>query len=236
MHLSAPLHRLKREARLLSRQQTIPLHVALDRIAAREGFRSWSLLAHQVAAVSPAARLFARLSHGDLLLVGARPGEGKTLLALELGVEAMKAGGRCVLFTLEYVERDVAARFDALGADVGGFGGRFQLDASDDICAARIIGRLAAMPSGTLAVVDYLQILDQDRAKPPLGELVRALAAFARTSGTILVVLSQIDRRFESSRKALPDLADVRRPNPVDLSAFSRTVFLNAGTVAVAPS
>lgn len=234
MHLSAPLYRLKREARLLSRQQTIPLHAALDRIAAREGFRSWSLLARRACERSPAARLYPRLSPGDMLLVGARPGEGKTLLALELGLEAMKAGGRCVLFTLEYVERDVAARFDALGADVGGFGGRFQLDASDDICAAHIIGRIAAMPSGTLAVIDYLQILDQRRETPDLETQMLELSAFARRSGAILVFVSQIDRSYDPARKPLPDLADIRLPNPLDLRVFSKTCFLNAGEVRFA--
>ena len=45
MNLSAPIHQLKRKARLLSRAERIPLHAALDRIAVEEGYRSWSLLA-----------------------------------------------------------------------------------------------------------------------------------------------------------------------------------------------
>jgi len=44
MTLSAPIHQLKRRARLLSRRERIPLHAALDRIATDEGYRSWSLL------------------------------------------------------------------------------------------------------------------------------------------------------------------------------------------------
>ena len=45
MNLSAPIHQLKRKARLMSRAERIPLHAALDRIAVEEGYRSWSLLA-----------------------------------------------------------------------------------------------------------------------------------------------------------------------------------------------
>ena len=82
MKLSAPVHRLKRQARLMSRQEAIPLHAALDRVAAREGFVSWSLLSARLSAASPAARLFAELAPGDLVLVGARPGHGKTVLSL----------------------------------------------------------------------------------------------------------------------------------------------------------
>ena len=45
MKLSAPVYRLKRNARLLSRQKKIPLIQALDEIARQEGCESWSLLA-----------------------------------------------------------------------------------------------------------------------------------------------------------------------------------------------
>ena len=44
MNLSAPIYKLKRNAKLLSRNDGIPLHQALDRIARNEGFKSWSLL------------------------------------------------------------------------------------------------------------------------------------------------------------------------------------------------
>ena len=101
MKLSAPIYLLKRQARLLSRTEKIPLHEALDRIALKEGFSGWSLLAAKLSATTPAGRLFARLNQGDLVLVGARPGQGKTLMSLELAVEAMKSGNRGVFFTLE---------------------------------------------------------------------------------------------------------------------------------------
>ena len=72
MHISVPIYRLKRDARNLARNESIPLHTALDRIATREGFSSWSLLAAQAAARSPAAKLYARLNQGELVLLGAR--------------------------------------------------------------------------------------------------------------------------------------------------------------------
>jgi hypothetical protein len=45
MKLSAPIYHLKRKAKLLSPEENIPLHEALDRIASQEGFGGWSLLA-----------------------------------------------------------------------------------------------------------------------------------------------------------------------------------------------
>src|SRR5690606_14490410 len=91
MKLSAPIYHLKRKARLLSREENIPLHEALDRIALQEGYSSWSLLAARLSASKPARKLFAQLKPGDLMLVGARPGHGKALMSLELAVVAMKS-------------------------------------------------------------------------------------------------------------------------------------------------
>lgn len=215
MKLSAPIYRLKRKARLLSREANIPLYEALDRVAVEEGFGSWSLLVAKTP--SPAARLFAQLSPGDLLLVGARPGQGKTLLSLELAAEAMKAGHRAVFFSLEYTERDAPQGLE--------------FDGSDLISADYIVKKLDSALPGTLAVIDYLQILDQRRENPELAVQVRTLRAFAQERGLIVVFISQIDRAYDSAKKPCPDLRDVRLPNPLDLKLFHKACFLNAGVV-----
>lgn len=231
MKLSAPIHHLKRRARLLSRSENIPLHQALDRIAAGEGFGGWSFLAARADAAAPARKLLARLAPGDLVLVGARPGHGKTLLCLRLAVEAMRNGSPAVFFTLEYTLADVVDRLRAIGADPARFDGLFEVDSSDAISAGHIIERLASAPRGALAIVDYLQLLDQKRDNPDLMAQVRALRAFARDRGLIIVFVSQIDRSYDPSRKPFPDLADIRLPNPLDLTLFNKTCFLNNGAV-----
>lgn len=78
-------------------------------------------------------------------------------------------------------------------------------------------------------MIDYLQILDQRRDTPDLQTQVAELAAFARRSGAVLVFVSQVDRSYDPALKPLPDLADLRLPNPLDLSLFDRAVFLQAG-------
>ncbi len=234
MKLSAPIYRLKRQARLLSRDRGIPLHAALDRVAAAEGFRSWSLLVARHAAASPAARLYPRLSPGDLVLVAARPGQGKTLLSLELAVQAMQAGHRGIYFSLEDTERDVPARFAAFGTDPSRFGALFAFDGADGICADHVAARLADAAPGTLAVIDYLQLLDQRRDTPPLADQMRRLHALAVARGLVLVFISQIDRRYDPAAKPMPDLADVRLPNPLDLGLFDKTCFLQGGEMRFA--
>jgi replicative DNA helicase len=231
MKLSAPIYRLKRRAKLLSRQEKIPHHAALDRIASGEGFSSWSLLAATLSAAGPAHTLLPRLQPGDLLLVGARPGHGKTLFSLALAVEAMKSGRRGAFFTLEYTEENILDRFRAIGAEPAHFDGLFVFENSDAICADYIVASLEAAPGGTLVVVDYLQLLDQKRENPELDVQIRKLKSFARERALILVFISQIDRSYDPLKKPFPDLRDVRLPNPLDLKLFDKACFLNDGEV-----
>ena len=231
MKLSAPLYRLRRNARRLSRQKNIPLTRALDEIARQEGCKSWSLLVARLSAEAPAARLFGQLRQGDLLLVGARPGQGKTLLGLELALEAIKSGAKGKFFSLEYAQQDVQDCLKTIGADQGLLSGLFEFDGSDAISADYLIAVLAGAPRGTLVVIDYLQLLDQKRDRPALMAQVKALKIFAAERGLILVFLSQIDRSYDPSEKPCPGLADVRLPNPLDLTLFSKACFLNNGAI-----
>jgi len=234
MRLSAPVYRLKRKAKLLSRAQNMPLHAALDHVATTEGFERWSLLL-QSAAASPAARLFGALTPGDLVLLGARPGQGKTLLSLELAVEAIKAGRTSAFFTLEYTEVEVVTRLRAIGADPASLADKFALDTSDAICSDYIIGQLASAERGSLAVIDYLQLLDRRRDTPDLNTQVRSLRAFARRAGVILVIISQIDRSYDPAKKSCPDLSDVRLMNALDLGLFSHACFVGANEIRWSP-
>lgn len=231
MKLSAPIYYLKRKAKLLSRKERIPLYEALDRVALQEGYSGWSLLAAKQSTTAPARKLFAQLTPGDLVLIGARPGQGKTLMSLELAIEAMKSGKRGALFTLEYTEKDILDRFRAIGVEPAQFDGLFEFDCSDAINADYIMKALASAPRGTLVVIDYLQLLDQKRENAALAVQVRALKSFAWERGLIIVFISQIDRSFDSSKKRCPDIRDVRLPNPLDLKLFNKTCFMNEGEI-----
>jgi replicative DNA helicase len=231
MQLSGSIPLLKRKAKLLSRQEGIFLHEALDRVAAQEGFSRWSLLVAKASTETHASKLYAKLKSGDLLLIGARPRQGKTLFGLRLLVEAMKSGRRSVFFSLEYTKSEMQDRFSAIGVELKEFESLFEFDGSDGICADHIMGVLAVEPRGAFAVVDYLQLLDQKRNNPDLSVQVRALQAFARERGHIFVFISQIDRAYDASARSCPDLGDVRLPNPLDLNLFAKTCFLHNGEI-----
>lgn len=236
MILSAPIHQLKRKARLLSRAERIPLHAALDRIAAEEGYRGWSLLVARQPGMASVRAFWPLLEPGDLVLLAGRPGQGKTLASLALLAEAMRVGRRGVFLTLEYTPADVLSRLRAINVEPAEFAGLFDCDCSDAISADYIVARLADAPHGTVAVIDYLQLLDQRRDTPELALQVRTLKAFARERGLILVFLSQIDRSYEGAGRPFPEIADVRLPNPVDLALFDKTCFVNKGEARFRPA
>jgi replicative DNA helicase len=233
MKLSAPIYILKQQARAFSRKEKIPLHTALDRIANREGFGTWSLLAAKLSSDESSATLFSQLHPGGLVLLGARPGQGKTLLSVGLAIECMERGNRAAFFTLDFTQADIARCFGVLNKDVATFRDRFLIDDSDEISADYIVGRLASEPSNMLVVVDYLQLLDQKRDNPSLMDQVVELKRFARERQLIIVCLSQISRSYDPASKACPGLTDVRLPNPLDLRLFDKACFLNRGKMQV---
>ncbi|MEQ8480239.1 MAG: DNA helicase [Hoeflea sp.] len=231
MKTSTPIYRLKQTARRKARGEGIPLHAALDRIAVEEGYRNWGHLSRRQSDGRTVTALYRALAPGDLVISAARPGQGKTLLALALAVEAMKAGNPACFFSLDYTRADVADRFGALKIDPDAFDDRFVFDGSEMISAGHIIARMGDASPGTFAVIDYLQLLDQRRENPDLMTQIRDLRRFARARQITFVCISQIDRSYDPARQPFPALSDIRLPNPLDLELFDKACFLNGGEI-----
>lgn len=233
MQFTVPIYKLKRSAKLLARAENIPLHQAQDCIAREEGFSTWSALAAQVAKGSQESTLLPNLVEGDMLLLGARPGHGKTLLGLQLLIDAARDNRRAVLFTLEATEKEVGKLIRTL--DKAGNGSVPEIVTSSEISADYIVQYLSGAPRGTIAVIDFLQILDQQRTKPVLGEQMKVLEKFAKENGVIFGFISQIDRSFDESLGLFPGMQDIRLPNPIPASVFSKTCFLQHGEARFQP-
>ncbi|RKF08468.1 DNA helicase [Oceaniradius stylonematis] len=231
MQLSAPIYVLKRKAKLLTRGNGVSLHQALNRVAVAEGFTSWSHLVSSSASGSPARKILSLLESGDLALIGARPGHGKTLLGLELVAKASQFRRKGFFFTLDYHERDIADRFSTIGMDPSSINKSVVIDTSDYVSADYIINRLEAEKEPALVVVDYLQLLDQKRSNPSLDDQIKSLQRYVIGAGAICAVISQIDRSFDLVEKSMPDISDVRLPNPLDMSVFSKSFFLHHGKI-----
>lgn len=235
MKTTLPIYRLKHQAKRMAHARNMPLHAALDQIAVGEGFNNWGHLSDRspgrVPDLSSAGELYAQLAGGDLVISAARPGQGKTLLAMALAVEAMKCGHEAYFFSLDYTELDVAGRLRALGVSPGAFEDRFRFDGSEQISAGYILEKTRHATEGTLVVVDYLQLLDQRRDNPDLMSQIGALRDFSAERGITTICISQVWRSFDAAQHPFPTLADIRLPNPLDLGLFTKACFLNHGKI-----
>jgi len=233
MKLSAPIYVLKSRAKALKKSKSLSMVRALDNIAQEEGYSSWSLLQSKNASFIPTsdAEILAYLNPGDLMLLGARPGMGKTRFAFDLLVQALEEERKCYFFSLEYVKEDIDKQLNRFSSekklDAALSSGLIKFDFSDEISAAHIIEQSSneALDDG-LIIVDYLQLLDQKRSKPVLQTQIEALKNYAEETGVIIVFLSQIDRAFRGG-EVLPSEEDIRMPNDIDLGLFNKIMVMN---------
>ena len=230
MKLSAPIHVLRSRAKNLKQERNLTLVAAQNEIAQQEGFASWSLLMSRRDDLLPnnLQELRQYLNSGDMVLVGARPKLGKTMLTADLLAAGELSGERGYIFTLadrlEEAEQRIKQHLEESIERVDG--NRVQIDCSDEICADYIIDKLQAAESGSLVIIDYLQLLSEDRRHPSLQDQIEKLVAFARSSGCIIVVLAQLDRDVDARPMQCPSVGDIRLRNLLDTQLFNKVLFL----------
>jgi replicative DNA helicase len=234
MKLSAPIYILKSHAKELKKNQDIPMIEALNLVAKREGFSSWSLLYSKSNNLLPTRRqdVLGYFNPGDLVLIGGRPSLGKTNFTISLFVQAIqKIASKHFLFSLEEIHKDIAGRMAYYDKSIGMSDEKFSLDYSNEISAGYIIGKTKNdISQSSVVVVDYLQLLDHKRSNPPLQEQIEMLKIFAKEKGCILIFISQIMREIELRMDKRPNLKDIKLVNPLDLNLFNKILFLYRST------
>lgn len=189
-----------------------------------------------------------RVQGGQLVIVAARPGMGKTSLAMQYALGAARAGVRTLVFSHEMTPGELMLRllggrcgvsvadvrdgrmpdgaFERMLVEADAIAGlplRFNkvMDLSaDDVCA-EVHRQHAEAPVG-LVVIDYLQLLrrpDADRADLAIGQMTRALKLLAVTIGAPVVLLSQLNRGCESRPDKRPLMSDLRESGSIEQDA-----------------
>jgi len=194
-------------------------------------------------------RLVPSLDPGDLLILAARPGVGKTALALNLSAEAALRGRSVLFFSLEMGRVEIGQRL--LFAAAGAPGGRLRAGVASDQELAdldRWVPELAALPLAVddapdrtveritavarrhqrrrgldLVVVDYLQLVPPTDRRAPRREQVehvsRSLKLAAKSLGCPVLALAQLNREAENRTDNRPRLADLREAGGIEQDA-----------------
>ncbi|MBT4790511.1 MAG: DNA helicase [Halobacteriovoraceae bacterium] len=230
MKLSAPIHILKSKAKSLKKSELITMTEALDKIANKEGFGSWSLLQSKSSDVLPRSydEILDFFNGGDLVLIGARPSYGKTSFTIGLFVKAIQLKrSKSYYFTLSETHKDVAGRIGIYDGYIGRNDELFELNYSNDICADYIISHTKGdIGNNSVIVIDYLQLLDEKRINEPLQVQIEKLKKYAKEKNCIIIFISQVNREIEYQNDRRPTKDDIRLPNPLDISLLNKIIFL----------
>lgn len=193
---------------------------------------------------------------GNLVIVGARPGVGKTSFCLNLGTNIAKKTKKAVcFFSLEMSSEELVSRIISSEAMVLSERLRNgQLDKNDweniaNACSALsetdiyiddtsnisltgMKAKLRRIKNLGLVVVDYLQLMESETKRRDgsrvneIGDISRGLKLLAKELGVPVIVCSQLSRSSEKEKERKPMLSDLRDSGSIEQDA-DMVIFLS---------
>ena len=193
-------------------------------------------------------RVLVQLGKGDLVLIGARPGMGKTAFALNVATNVAKASKKTVcIFSLEMSAEQLVTRILSSEALVdshslrSGFikpddwvklsdaatalsGCDILIDDTTGITPTEMKAKLRRVSNLGMVVVDYLQLMTTgkniDSRVQEVGEISRTLKLMAKELGIPVVCCAQLSRGPEKNRTSKrPMLSDLRDSGSIEQDA-----------------
>ncbi|MBD3273595.1 replicative DNA helicase [Candidatus Dependentiae bacterium] len=186
------------------------------------------------------------MQKGDLLILAARPSMGKTALAIDMAVNAWKAGFAVGIFSLEMSSEQLVLRMlssqslipntKIRNANVTSdewmqltntaaqlAEGKIFIDDSAglNIMELRAKARkLKAKSKIDLIIIDYLQLIHgsgrQENRTQEISAISRALKGLAKELNVPVLALSQLSRSLESRMDKRPLLSDLRESGAIE--------------------
>ncbi|MGX8699700.1 replicative DNA helicase [Caproiciproducens sp.] len=187
------------------------------------------------------------LNRTDFILLGARPGMGKTSFALNIARHAaVKANKRVAFFSLEMGKEQLASRLLSTEALVGGTKLRtgklsedewiriieagdvlsktqFYIDDNPSITVGEMKAKLRRLRDVDLVVVDYLQLMTvagkTDNRVQEISAITRNMKIMAKELNVPVLMLSQLARDSEKRTNHRPVLSDLRDSGSIEQDA-----------------
>ena len=194
-------------------------------------------------------RMLIQMGKGDLVIVGARPGMGKTSFALNIATNYAKSSGKAVaIFSLEMSGEQLVTRIISSEALVDSYslrtgqlkpedwdniadvisqlsGTEIYIDDNSAITTTEMKAKLRRIKNLGMVVIDYIGLMQstsnsENRAQQ-VGEISRNLKIMAKDFGIPIVCCAQLNRGTESRPGAgkRPTLADLRDSGSIEQDA-----------------
>ncbi len=192
-------------------------------------------------------RVLVGMGNSDLILVGARPGMGKTSFVLNIGTNvAIQTKKTVCIFSLEMSAEQLVSRLlssEAMVDSTALRSGRLSGDDWTKIAAAssKLAGtdiliddttgitvtgmkaKLRRVKNLGLVVIDYLQLMQSDRRNDnrvqEVSEISRSLKLLAKELGVPVICCAQLSRGPESRNDKKPMLSDLRDSGAIEQDA-----------------
>ena len=192
-------------------------------------------------------KLLAGLRPANLVVVAARPGMGKSSLALGVAINAALHDESVAIFSLEMSREELVqrilssvAKVDSKKLQTGQLGDLWPrvVDAAGKMYQAPIYIDDSSMVSVTdvrakcrrlkrksglsLVVIDYLQLMqasNRENRQQEISEITRNLKNLARELDVPIIAVSQLNRSLESREDKRPRLSDLRESGAIEQDA-----------------
>ena len=192
-------------------------------------------------------RVLVGMGNSDLILVGARPGMGKTSFTLNIATNVAQATKKKVcVFSLEMSAEQLVSRILSSEALVDSYelrSGKLSddswekiadassrlascdilIDDTSGITATEMKAKLRRVDNLGLVIIDYLQLMQSDRKidnrVQEVAEISRALKIMAKELNVPIICCAQLSRGPESRTDKKPMLSDLRDSGAIEQDA-----------------
>ncbi len=192
-------------------------------------------------------RVLVGFNSGDLVLIGARPGMGKTSFAMNIAMAAAKKTKKKVaVFSLEMSCEQIVTRMLSSEAMVDSFALRsgaitdedwsklaeaagniaecdILVDDSTGITVTGMKAKLRREKNLGMVVIDYLQLMQSDRhidnRVQEVSDISRNLKLMAKELGVPVICCAQLNRAAETRTGNIPQLSDLRDSGSIEQDA-----------------